>query len=297
MTIYRFSHALFLFVVAVLLVTQGKVGKTAQPKSETRTQYALVIGVSQYEPRELRSLRYSDSDASTFAKSLRETQYNVKLLSTSEESEKKKDLPTVENIRTQLKDLVRKVKSNDDVILYFTGHAVQFRGDKLGPYLCPVDGSIADKKSLIALSEVADSLQISKARNMLLVLDIARTDPTANFARSASFLADIKSVTKPTTPRAGSFAVFVACRSGQNAFESEKLKAGVFTYFLTQGWNGKADIDGDHCITISELTLFVGKSVKKYTQQEFEPLLQIPEVSGVFDPSWCLRKLPTLEKK
>jgi uncharacterized caspase-like protein len=222
----------------------------------------------------------------------------VKLLTltTSKESEKTKSHPSAANIRTELKALAKRATGNDDVVVYFSGHAVQFRGKNPGPFLCPLDASLRDRSSLLALSEVVDSLKKSKARNILLVLDIGRTDPTASLSRSASFLADIASVTRPTTPRRGNFAVFVACRRGQVAYETEKLKSGVFTYFLTQGWNGKADIDGDRCITLTELSFFVSKAVEKHVRDELSTH-QTPEVSGVFAPTWCLRELPVENKK
>jgi len=62
--------------------------------------------------------------------------------------------------------------------------------------------------------------------------------------------------------------------SGANEVSVEKddLRHGVFTYFLLDGLEGKADTDRDGLITVDEAYDYVSKNVPKATGQEQHPV-------------------------
>ncbi len=65
-------------------------------------------------------------------------------------------------------------RPQDRVVLFFTGHAVE---DDKEAYLVPIEGDLADPKTLIPLSWVYDRLKDCKARQKVIVLDVCRFDP------------------------------------------------------------------------------------------------------------------------
>ena len=61
--------------------------------------------------------------------------------------------------------------------------------------------------------------------------------------------------------------------------EDAGLGHGLFTYFLLEGLEGKADLDLDHQITADELYTYVSEEVEQFARQE-KGREQIPEMTG-----------------
>lgn len=49
--------------------------------------------------------------------------------------------------------------------------------------------------------------------------------------------------------------VLTASRAGEVSEERDDLGHGVFTYYLLEGLNAKADVDGDNLVTVDEAYL------------------------------------------
>src|SRR5690242_20171785 len=93
-------------ISCVLSVLPALAQKPERPQGE---KYALLVGVRQYDPNELRSLPYSEADAEGLAKVFLASGYkprNVVLMTQRVGAEKLRFLPVADRIRQELKLLV-----------------------------------------------------------------------------------------------------------------------------------------------------------------------------------------------
>ena len=205
-------------------------------------QVALLVGVRKYLPNELRDLPYAEADVEGLAKTLRAVGYppeNVVLMTQAAAAKDLRFAPEAAKIRTELKLLLHSRRREDMVLVAFAGHGVQFRGDDEA-YFCPADARLADKATLVSLSEVYRELKKCPAGVKVLLVDACRNDPLADQSRARSTV-QLESSNRPTIaePPAGVVALF-SCSKGERAFEHDELKHGVFFHYVIQGLQGQA---------------------------------------------------------
>src|SRR5262249_30362243 len=165
-------------------------------------------------------------------------------------------------------------RSKDDVVLVaFAGHGVQFKGDK-EPYFCPMDAKVSDPATLIALNEVYQELSECRAGLKLLLVDACRNDPLAKNARRGEV--NLESVTRPQDREPpGGVAAFFSCSAGEEAYEHEDLRHGVFFHFVIEGLRGAA-VGEDNEVTLPSLQAFVQRRVHNFLRGK-DRLRQMPE--------------------
>lgn len=108
--------------VSIVAQTKGAQIKTPSPHSgEGRGEaYAVVVGISDYQDKDIPDLRFADKDAEAFANYLRSNaggnldNDHMKVLINQQ--------ATVAQFAIALDWLMEVVKENDQVILYFSGH-------------------------------------------------------------------------------------------------------------------------------------------------------------------------------
>jgi uncharacterized caspase-like protein len=142
-------------VVAGLMAAAGGVRADGNAGAAGEN-YAVLIGVRQYGDNELRPLPYSEADVVRLAQVFQESGYrpeNVVLMTQTRGAENHRFLPLADNIRTELKRVLRKRNRSDQVVIAFAGHGIQFRD---GPenYFCSMDARLSARGTLIARSEV-----------------------------------------------------------------------------------------------------------------------------------------------
>jgi hypothetical protein len=245
-------------------------------KEESRKNvWAVVIGINAYS--QAPHLKYALNDAKAFHQYLIKENgipaENVTLLLDQE--------ATLAKLRSVLGTQIKNKAGKDDmVILYFAGHGATEKdvtsldGDGLEKYLLPFD---ADPKDLYAsalpMREISHIFNRIRAERLVFIVDscysgagggrtIAFSDMRANI--SETFLERIVQ---------GRGTILLSA-SGANevSAEDDKLKHGIFTYFLLEGLSGKADTDGDGVITVDEIYAYVSKLVPQATGQEQHPV-------------------------
>jgi uncharacterized caspase-like protein len=65
--------------------------------------------------------------------------------------------------------------------------------------------------------------------------------------------------------------VFTASAAGEVSQEFPEFSHGVFTYYMLEGLEGKADLNNDYTITINELMQYVEEQVKRKTHGAQNP--------------------------
>ncbi|TWU02752.1 SUMF1/EgtB/PvdO family nonheme iron enzyme [Stieleria varia] len=245
-------------------------------------QYAFLVGVRDYSlHNELTALKYTEDDVHTLAGTLSKSgvpQENIVLMTQRMAAQKARLSPRSDQIRREFQLLLSELGPNDSIIVGFSGHGLQFKGDPVN-YFCPLDAKPTDKSTLISLTEIYDSLNRCKARTKLLLVDACRDDPLTQVAKTTKRI-ELEPVLDRVPPvlAGGTVAIF-SCSASQQSFESPDLQSGVFFHFVNRALAGEADDDGDQAVDLIELEYFTIKSVQKWARVNIgKP--QIPERVG-----------------
>ena len=149
---------------------------------------ALLIGVRNYDPNELRSLPFSEADAEGLANVFLANGYrpeNVVLMTQTVGAKTPRFAPVAANIRRELSLLLEDRTEADSVVVALAGHGVQFQNDTAS-YFCASDAKVNDKTTLISLDEIYKELDKSGAGLKLLLVDACRNDPLSDNSRGAA---------------------------------------------------------------------------------------------------------------
>jgi formylglycine-generating enzyme required for sulfatase activity len=266
---------------ALLLVALAVIPALAQHGRRRGEKYALLVGVRKYDANELRSLPYSEPDVVALAEVLKASGYklgNVVLMTQTAGAEDTRFLPLVAHVRKGLRLLQEDLEEEDSVLVALAGHGVQFRGESES-YFCPADAKLADKSTLIALSDIYKELEASRAGLKLLLVDACRNDPQTENSRARSSVS-LESVTRPQRlPPPGGVLAFFSCSEGERAFEHDELRHGVFFHFVIGALRGAAVGPEEGEVLVPDLEKYVKRQVRDYVREKYG-VRQMPELRG-----------------
>ena len=248
---------------------------TVRYREMRKNVWAVVIGIDRYQ--NTRHLRYAVNDARAFYDHLIRNNHipeeNVTLLLNEEAR-----LTRLRSILgTRLKN---KAGKEDMVIIFFAGHGACEKDvtspdrDGLEKYILPYD---ADPKDLYAsalpMSEISRIFNRIQSERLIFIADACYSG--ASGGRTINLAGIRATISEAFLDRiASGKGRIILTASGANEVSSEddKLKHGVFTYFLLEGLRGKADTDKDGIITVDEAYRYVFQKVPRATGQEQHPV-------------------------
>lgn len=232
-------------------------------------RYALLIGVSKYDPKELRGLKYPESDVNALAKVLVDAGYpadNVVRMTLESGANAPRYLPDGKRIRQELTQFLKAKTDKDVVIVAFAGHGVSFKDDPES-YFCPQDAKLSERETLLSLGEVYRQLAGCEAGMKVLLVDACRNDPQSDASRDSG--PELKSVSMPQLPKPpGGVAAFFSCSAGEKAFEHDDIQHGVFFHFLIEGLRGAAVKEGN-AVSLDDLRPYVKKRVNDFVYLKY----------------------------
>jgi len=243
---------------------------------ETRKNvWAVVIGIDKYQKN--RHLKYAVKDARAFYDHLirnnRIPEENVTLLINQDAHFTR--LRSI--LGTHLKN---KAGKEDMVIIYFAGHGASEKDvmspdkDGLEKYILPYDADPRDLyASALPMNEVSRIFNRIRSERLIFIADACYSG--ASGGRTVSLTGIRANISDAFLDRiAGGKGRIILTASGANEVsgEDDKLKHGVFTYFLLEGLRGKADTDKDGIITVDEVYRYVSREVPRATGQEQHPV-------------------------
>jgi hypothetical protein len=225
-------------------------------------KYALIIGNTEYTDPGLAQLTAPGRDAEDFARIL--------------EDKKICAFDKVNTLLNQPEHLIRRTideffdqKKPDDLLLfYFSGHGVR---DELGVlYLAVMNTNRFRLRSTAIKSDfIREAMDQSRSRRQVLILDCCN---------SGAFLQGTKAATGVSIGTATAFesgygrVILTASDSTQYAWEGDEIIGetdnSLFTHYLVEGLEGKADLDGDGRITVDELYDYAYEKVKFSTPNQ-----------------------------
>jgi Flp pilus assembly protein TadD len=275
MRVARTPRLFWLVALLGLLIPAG--AWAAGPRGE---KYALLVGVRKYNSGGgLRSLHYTEADMIDLAKVLRANGYrpeNIILMTqTTAATQGARFLPQAARVRKELQQFLNARSPGDTVLVAFSGHGIQLRStDEF--YFCPQDTDLSDARTLVSLTDVYRELARCPARFKILMADACRTDPFKGSGSKAAV--PIDTVTRPQSrPLPGGVAAFFACSKGQEAYEDDDLKNGVFFHYVIEGLRGAAFSSGTREVTLPGLYDYVTRKVSDYVRRKYGKD-QLPEL-------------------
>ena len=243
--------------------------------------YALVIGVGEYPNLdEEKQLEFARSDAEAMYRVLISQEggafppENVRLLTGAD--------ATLARIREALEDWLPAVATPADrVVVYFAGHGFVHEGRG---YLAPADVDASRLEETAYPMRRLGNVMANRieARWKVLLTDACHSGKVT--AETTNEALDLEFGSLPH-----SFLTLTASREREQSYEDPGLAngSGLFTYFLTQAWQGHADNNPcDGRITADEVIEYVRTNVRRYARQQ--ALSQTPSARGDYDPAMLL---------
>jgi Caspase domain len=130
--------------------------------------------------------------------------------------------------------------------------------------------------------EQAATLQSAQPGVVQAIIDAAKNSSRPPEERKIASAAAQQIGARSITP-SNTLALISSSRS-QASYESPQIEGGVFTHFLIKGLSGAAGFGADGSIRLSELGLFVTKSVSEFTHGDQVPMLSVTGTGEEVDP-------------
>lgn len=217
--------------------------------------WGVFVGVEQYERiEEWPALCYCGRDAAELASLFEDPACGgydtrqIRLLTDSAPQRSWK--PTYSNVITEIERLARAADERDTILFGFFGHGMAVDGVS---YLFLQDSSVGSpSKTALALDDVQKTLQGSKARAKVLILDACHSGSLPGRAGAASMSETFAEKLFEGLVQSEGWAVLSACKQNERSYEDPEKQHGVFTSYLLDGLKGAADTDRDGLISITD---------------------------------------------
>jgi uncharacterized caspase-like protein len=234
---------------------------------------AVVIGINTYQDTRIRNLNFARADAEAVHAVLTNPEWgrfkpeHVTLLVDDAASQ----VGIKVAIETQL---ANRARPDDTVFVYYAGHGApvsDLRGNEDGysdKYLVPADARADALRSTgISMDEINRWFGWIRARQVVFFFDSCYSGGAGGRSfevpglstRAATLVSD----EYPREWGEEGRYIITACGAGQVSIEDDDLKQGIFTHYLLEGLQGKADADGDGLVTLDELFRYVSREVKQ----------------------------------
>ncbi len=251
------------------------VGDFSNGAEPTGRRWALLIGVNDYA--NLDKLSHCLADVRALRNELVASGFEsdrIKLI--TDDATEARYRPSKGNIEKQLDLVLGQARTNDLVLIAFSGHGVYYENDS---YLCPPEADTDDPvATMVSQQSVNDKLLRSHASLRLVFIDACR-DLTVRGKKSAARLMEAENMQKALDRVPESVLLFNSCSPGQIAHEHRELGHGVFMNFLLQGLQGQADVDSDGQVTVGELWDYSSDKTQLYADKQLNAL-QVPILGG-----------------
>lgn len=222
-----------------------------------KNRYALLIGIEKFkDKRGFSPLPYTKNDIKLMKEALRKQKFSIVKSHAGRISKK--------TVIELLKKSTKKLKKDDILIIYISSHG--FNEGKVG-YLATTDCWRDTPNKCIRLDEIGKIVDNAghHGRHILVLLDSCSSGLGIT-NKDSGFLEQDMVFKKGTI-------MFTAGLENQRAQMVAGLQSSVFTFYLSEGLKGSADMTGDGVITASELLIYVRYNVAKYTNGMQTPMM------------------------
>lgn len=238
-------------------------------------KHAVIIGIDKYEDDRIAPLELAAADAKAIYDILTHPYFggfpaeNVTLLLNEDASYR--------NIKEAiLVDLVERACFEDTVVIYYAGHGAPGpatgtnSADAMEKYFVPYDAKIDRLRAHgVAMSDVNDWFRYIQSRRVIFFIDSCYSGASGGRSFNNPLFNTRASLTDEFLEELSGDGriVVTACEVNQVSLELKELGHGLFTHYLLEGLRGKADIDGDGRVSISELYQWLYEKVKIHSRK------------------------------
>lgn len=229
-----------------------------------RQQWALLIGVEDYQhvPR----LQFTVNDVQQLAGTLQRhggfDGRRIKLVTDHEANSK----PTVKTLKETIPAWLNNVKAGDTVLVYFSGHG--FRDDQQKLYLAPLDFDLKRAHETgIAIDWLRQQIANCKADFKLLILDACHAGSEKGSEGATSVGANELSAAFDGLEGVVTMA---SSDAQQSSLIWAQKQRSLYSYWLTEGLKGHADLNSDGRVDIDEIYKYVSQRVTRTAKVRFD---------------------------
>ena len=244
------------------------------PASITGKRWALLVGIADYPSpagyamQPLKATVRDVNALATFLLDPQKGQFEPDHVFTLTDGQ-----ATRREILINLNEIARQVAPEDMVLLYFSGHGYR-PNDSDSTYLIPFDFDMRDiDTTCIDFADIATKIRQMEASKVVVILDACHSGGVKPVGARTSGSSGL--VERYLTAFEQSEGRALLLSSDESEVSWETPENGVFTRFLLEALNGKADANEDGIVTFTEAALYVEQAVPQYTREHF-PRVQKP---------------------
>ncbi|MBL7832133.1 MAG: caspase family protein [Saprospiraceae bacterium] len=274
------KYIVIFMLLPFLAFSQSKgvspIANSQQPTAMKNT-YAVVVGISDYQDKDIPDLRFADKDAEAFANFLRSPaggsldNEHLKVLMNHE--------ATAGRVAEALDALLEKTKEDDQVLIYFSGHGDVERKTVSQPgFLLCWDAPSrvymgGGTYSLAYLQEVVTTLSTQNKAKVIVITDACHAGKLAGSQIGGAQLTAANLAKQYTNE-----VKILSCQPGELSLEGEQWGGGrgIFSYYMVEGLFGLADKNADGYVTLGELDRYL----EDHVTTEAAPQSQVPILLG-----------------
>ena len=236
-------------------------------------KYALIIGISKFRDADY-NLEYADTDARSMQEFLltpaggRFPQANMMVLLNEQ--------ATLQHIRDAMTNFAVQPGPDDLLLIFVAGHGGPDPAAQQNLYFLAHDSQI-DRlaETALPMKDLQSLLQQNvRARRLVLLVDTCRSAGLTGGEMMRGLRNNLVNIyTEKLLYREEGKAVITSSDVNEDSAEGPRWGGGhgVFTYFLLEGLQGKADVNSDRLVTVGELFRFVRQKVGLETQFRQNP--------------------------
>jgi uncharacterized caspase-like protein len=223
------------------------------------------VAIQDYDDRSLSPLAHPIADAELLEQAL-VNRYRVP-------ADQLLPLVDVSQVRLEqgIPNVLQKVQPNDQLILYFAGHAYQ---DDAGTvYLAPKNFNLERiSASGLSLRWLVDLLEQCQANEKLLLLDCSHAGTGEDLQRQPSTAEMLQTLEhRPGRSPLRTVHAITSSSAGERGHVWPAKRHGLFAYSLVEGFSGRADPNRDVVVEPTELFAFLKQAMGAAAQEIQQP--------------------------
>jgi hypothetical protein len=222
-----------------------------------KNRWAFLVGVNTYNDPNFGRLNFCVSDVLALEERLKALNYTVVCLH-DQLGHGNQRFPNRDNIEAELIRLCKMVEPNDLLLVHFACHGKLFNGKPL--LIVNNTRSQTLEKTGLPLEELKQYMCSSQARRLVLTLDACHMG-----VETGRDINDDPQFIHNAYDLAEGFALIAASTAQQKAQESRDKKFGVFTYYLLEALNSKADRGSKQFVTVDDIKTYVLDCLKRWS--------------------------------
>lgn len=284
----------FIVLFICLLHTAALMAQQASPNNSGNI-YALVVGIANYQNKDIPQLQYANRDAEVFAEYLKSKAggsvpaENIQLLVDS--------AATTGAVYDAIYWLSKTCQKGDLVYFYFSGHGdletvTMFQNGFLICWDSPPNNYVKLALSVDYLNNIANTLSAQTNANVVLITDACHSGKLAGSNNRGNFL-----VAEQLREIKNKEIRITSCAPEQVSHEDEAWGGGrgVFSYYLVNGLKGLADKSKDGVVTLDEIKAYMDAAFNRDPILKKENITQTPVLNG--RPDFALAKVDQATRK